>query len=56
MFCVYNISDETQTLTLADLNLIGTEQWKDLISEELITEETQTMLLSPYQAIWLSNK
>ena len=56
MFCVYNISDETQTLTLADLNLIGTEQWRDLISGEQITEQTQTLSLTPYQAVWLSNK
>ncbi|MCO7205176.1 alpha-amylase family glycosyl hydrolase [Pseudoalteromonas sp. B5MOD-1] len=56
MFCVYNISDEPQTLTLADLNLIGTEQWRDLISGEQITEQTQTMSLTPYQAVWLSNK
>ena len=56
MFCVYNISDEPQTLTLADLNLIGTEQWRDLISGEQITEQTKTMSLTPYQAVWLSNK
>ena len=56
MFCVYNISDEQQTLTLADLNLIGTEQWRDLISGEQITEQTKTMSLTPYQAVWLSNK
>lgn len=56
MFCIYNITDESKTLTFADLNLIETESWKDLISGQVIEENTQDIMLSPYQAIWLSNK
>lgn len=56
MFCIYNITDESKTLTFADLNLIETESWKDLISGQVIEENTQNIVLSPYQAIWLSNK
>ncbi|MDA9096139.1 sugar phosphorylase, partial [Porticoccaceae bacterium] len=32
LFCISNISDQGQTLTLADINLIDNEQWHDLIS------------------------
>lgn len=56
IFCVYNISDKVQTLLLADLNLIDTEQWFELISGETVNDEHQNIALSPYQALWLSNR
>jgi len=56
IFCVYNISDEPQTLVLADLNLIDTEQWFELISAQALDKDLQTFELEPYQALWLSNK
>ncbi|MCQ8878493.1 alpha-amylase family glycosyl hydrolase [Pseudoalteromonas shioyasakiensis] len=56
IFCVYNISDEPQTLVLADLNLIDTEQWFELISAQTLDKDLQTLELEPYQALWLSNK
>lgn len=56
VFCVYNISDESQTLLLADLNLIDTEQWFELINDEPVCNEHQSIELKPYQALWLSNR
>ncbi len=56
IFCVYNISDEPQTLVLADLNLIDTEQWFELISAQALDKDLQIFELEPYQALWLSNK
>lgn len=55
IFCVYNISDKPQLLTLADLNLINTQQWFDLVANETITEDQLTIELEPYQSVWLSN-
>lgn len=56
VFCVYNISDDSQTLLLADLNLIDTEQWFELITGEPVCNEQQSIELKPYQALWLSNR
>ncbi|WP_392344859.1 sugar phosphorylase [Pseudoalteromonas prydzensis] len=56
IFCVYNISDEPQTLLLADLNLIDTEQWFELISAQAIDQGQQSFELAPYQPLWLSNR
>ncbi|MFK3863289.1 sugar phosphorylase [Pseudoalteromonas rhizosphaerae] len=56
IFCVYNISDEPQTLLLADLNLIDTEQWFELISAQAIEQGQQSIELAPYQPLWLSNR
>ncbi|WP_283709182.1 sugar phosphorylase [Pseudoalteromonas prydzensis] len=56
VFCVYNISDEPQTLLFADLNLIDTEQWFELISAQKIDLGQQSIELAPYQPLWLSNR
>ncbi|CAM4150416.1 sugar phosphorylase [Pseudoalteromonas ostreae] len=56
IFCVYNMSDEPQTLLLADLNLIDTEQWFELISAQAIEQGQQSIELAPYQPLWLSNR
>ena len=56
VFCVYNISDEPQTLLFADLNLIDTEQWFELISAQEINQGQQSIELAPYQPLWLSNR
>jgi sucrose phosphorylase len=56
VFCVSNISDQPVVLPLSELNLIITESWIDLISDEEITELTKKMTLAPYQTVWLSNR
>lgn len=56
IFCVSNISLETQTLNLSDMNLIQTDNWCDLLSDIELTESTTTLDLQPYQTVWISNK
>lgn len=56
IFCVSNISRETQTLPINSINLISTNNWYDLISCQAITEETKEIELKPYQTVWISNK
>jgi sucrose phosphorylase len=56
VFCVSNISDQPVILPLSELNLIITESWVELISNEEITELTQEMTLAPYQTVWVSNR
>ncbi|MEE2732339.1 MAG: sugar phosphorylase [Pseudomonadota bacterium] len=56
IFCIYNISSDTQQVALSDINLIGTDNWVDLISGMKIEDQTGTITLTPYQSLWLSNK
>lgn len=56
IFCIYNISSETQQIALSDINLIGTDSWTDLISGDVVEDLSGTLTLKPYQSLWLSNK
>ncbi|MEO0423325.1 MAG: sugar phosphorylase [Pseudomonadota bacterium] len=56
IFCVYNVTDRPQVLSLADVNLISTDQWIDLLSGTQVTALAGEMTLAPYQGIWLSNR
>lgn len=55
IFCVSNITDQTLSLPLSELNLIITEDWIELITQQSITELTQAIDLAPYQTVWISN-
>ncbi|MCA9915645.1 MAG: alpha-amylase, partial [Anaerolineae bacterium] len=55
IFSVSNITNETQILSLADLNLVSTDTWKDLISGKQYDEHYEQIELQPYQSVWLSN-
>lgn len=56
IFCIHNISDELQQVALADINLIGTDHWRDLISGLALEDLSGTLTLKPYQGVWLSNR
>lgn len=55
VFCIHNISADVQQVALTDINLIGTDDWRDLISGEVIDDLAGTLTLKPYQSVWLSN-
>lgn len=56
IFCVYNVTDEIQWVNLSEINLTGTEQWKDLVSGMEYLDQKGVIALEPYQALWLSNR
>ncbi|MBL1142471.1 MAG: sugar phosphorylase [Proteobacteria bacterium] len=56
IFAISNVTDQNQRLILSDINLIATDQWIDLISNDEISEEQTELYLKPYQSVWLSNK
>ena len=56
IFCIHNITDEVQQVSLGDINLIGTDQWQDLISGLKIDDLSGSLTLKPYQSVWLSNR
>lgn len=55
IFAINNISSEPQSLSLAELNLIGTDSWWDLISGDEVDNHLATITLAPYQSLWLTN-
>ncbi len=55
IFALNNISDTEQTLLLSDINLIDTDEWVDLISGSPLESHQDTLVLAPYQCLWLSN-
>ena len=55
IFCIYNISDTPQPLRLAELNLVVTDNWWDLISEYVFDESTDIITVEPYQTLWITN-
>lgn len=56
VFCVNNLTHEPQKLALADLNLMRTEHWYDLISGQDIPDAWCEIELAPYQSLWITNR
>ncbi|TGN39842.1 sugar phosphorylase [Marinobacter confluentis] len=56
IFCIHNITSETQEVSLAEINLIGTDHWQDLISGMAVNDLSGSITLKPYQSVWLSNR
>ena len=57
IFCLYNVTPISTTIATASLNLVGSDSWRDLISNETVDlfSEDPTIELAPYQAVWLTN-
>lgn len=56
VFCLYNITDQAQTISLCDLNLINTDNWCDLVSGDVHTDLQADITLQAYAFIWLANQ
>ena len=55
IFCIFNISDQEQELHLSELNLSDFMEWSDLISGESIGDLRESLMIRPYQTLWISN-
>ncbi|MDD7984485.1 alpha-amylase family glycosyl hydrolase [Lentisphaera marina] len=56
IFAIHNISDQVQKIPLVELNLIATETWHDLLSDQSYDDLSAVIELAPYQCAWISNK
>ena len=56
IFCVYNVSNEPQEVALKDLNLIEQDNWRDLLTGYSYEDARETILLKPYEFVWISNR
>ena len=55
IFCVSNVTNVFQYLDLSELNLIASNEWWDLISNEKIIDIKSTITLKAYQTMWITN-
>jgi sucrose phosphorylase len=55
IFCINNISAHPESLMLSDVNLVGTDRWRDLISGDAYDDHRQAVHLAPYRTLWISN-
>jgi sucrose phosphorylase len=55
IFCINNLSDQVQELSLSNINLVLIDPWKDLLSGKSISDLHDTLILQPYQCVWLTN-
>lgn len=56
IFAIYNMTNETQELRLADLNLIILDEWYDAISGQTFGELGASLDVQPYQCLWVTNR
>ncbi len=55
IFSISNIHYEKLSISLKDINLITTDQWRDLLTGWKLDDTSFSLELEPYQSIWLSN-
>lgn len=55
IFCINNMTDQVQCISLSDINMIDTQDWRDLISKEQYTNPASELRLQPYQSVWITN-
>lgn len=56
IFSLNNVTNKPQTITLADINLIATDSWCDLIGGIVYDDLIGKITLAPYQSLWISNR
>lgn len=56
LFAIYNVTNEPQTFKLSELNLIATDDWVDLLTDQVYEDRMAQVTLMPYQFMWLTNK
>ncbi len=56
IFALHNVSSETQSIPLVELNLIATEYWSDLLTGHRYDDLEGVIELEPYGCVWITNK
>lgn len=56
IFALHNVSARPQTIPLVELNLIATENWRDLLSGRSYTNLEEVIELEPYGCTWITNQ
>ena len=56
IFVINNVTDQPQILSLGQLNLIDMDEWKELLSGEMLPDLYGEFTLAPYQSAWITNR
>ena len=56
IFCISNLTNKKQKISLLDINLISTNNWFDILSNKKIKNIGDELLFKPYQTFWITNK
>ncbi|WP_298635339.1 sugar phosphorylase [uncultured Umboniibacter sp.] len=56
IFCLYNLTGETQRIPVSELNLVVLSDWYDLITDEIIAVGAGELEFQPYAFKWVSNR
>lgn len=55
IFALHNVSNQTQSIPLVELNLIATDTWRELLTGTIYDDLEATIVIPPYGAVWISN-
>ena len=55
IFCIHNLSDNDIDIPISSINLVSTQEWSDLVTGKQLNENLDSLHLTPYQFVWLSN-
>lgn len=56
IFALHNVSDTVVEVPAVSINLIGGEDWLDLLSGERVDAEVGNITFAPYQCRWITNR
>ena len=56
LFVVTNITAQTKSLSLRDMNLFNDANWVDLLSGAPVHPDDEELELAPYQTVWITNQ
>jgi sucrose phosphorylase len=56
IFALHNVSDQSQYVSLVELNLITSDTWRELLSGDVYQNLEATIELPPYGCVWITNK
>lgn len=56
IFAISNVTNKPREINLRQLNLVESEEWFDLLTDETIPDCQGLHKLAPYQSIWISNR
>ena len=55
IFCLSNITKTYHSISLLDLNIKLSGNWKDLIQKDSLEFNENYLHLKPFQTVWISN-
>lgn len=56
IFALHNVSDQPVEIDPVSIDLIDTDDWRDLLSGEPVASVAEPISLAPYQCRWISNR